>query len=233
MNYGAAMPFDQSATVQSVTALEASVRARTDTDTRFINWWLYMFLLSWLTLGIAAIYYFVKRISRVDEYSRRKQDYYAALITFTERYGQASDQRVKADPVVRDMQSALEWGEKHHLRPIGALKSFLLTIVTLGIYGIVAWYQVNRAWADRQVFERELDELLSKAWLTLGITRYPVTFEPARGKDRNFWLYLVLTLVTFGIWGLVWDYKVHNDPNNIYPRIHQVEDTAVQLARSV
>ena len=198
-----------------------------------MNWWLYMFLLSWLTLGIAAIYYFVKRISRVDEYSRRKQDYYAALITFTERYGQASDQRVKADPVVRDMQSALEWGKKHHLRPIGALKSFLLTIVTLGIYGIVAWYQVNRAWADRQVFEREFDELLSKAWLTLGITRYPVTFELARGKDRNFWLYLVLTLVTFGIWGLVWDYKVHNDPNNIYPRIHQVEDTVVQLARSV
>jgi hypothetical protein len=226
------MATDRSGLVQPLTALEASVRARSDTDTQFINWWVYVLLLSWLTFGIAQIYYFIRRVSRVDQYSRRKQDYFESVVAFTDRYAQGSLQRQRAEPIIRDMRALVEEAKQHDLRPIGALKSFLLTVVTFGIYGIFVWYQLNRAWADRQRVTAAFTELLTKAWMVLGITNYPITFQPASGKQRNFWLYVVLSVVTFGIWGLVWDYKVHTDPNNIYPRIHQVEDTVVQLARA-
>ena len=225
-------PRDRSATIQPLAAIEASVRVRADTDVRFMSWWLYFLILSWLTLGIATIYYFVRRVSRIDNYSRRKQEFYKGVIEFTDRFTNSSDKRTVVEPIVRDMRGLIEPAIQRELRPIGALKAILLTIVTLGIYFFVVRYQVNRAWADRQRVEREFDDLLSKAWIALGITSYPVTFEPAPGKDRNFWLYLGLTFVTLGIWGLVWDYKIHTDPENIFPRIHQVEDTVIQLARA-
>lgn len=226
------MTVDRTATVQAVTALEASIRRRADTDTQFLNWWVYVLLVSWVTLGIASIYFFIKRMSRIDKYSIRKLEYYTALADFTDRYSQAAQQQAQADATLRDMRTLLERAKGYSLKPIGALKSFLLTIVTFGIWGVVAWYQINRAWADRQQTEAEFDQLLSSAWLQLGITRYPITFEPAPGKNRNFWLYFGLQIITLGIWGLVWDYKVHTDPDNIFPRIHQVEDTVLQLVRS-
>jgi hypothetical protein len=224
---------DRTATIQAVTALEASVRGRADTDTRFLNWWIYILLVSWITFGIASIYFFIKRISRIDKYSVRKLAYYTALTDFTDRYSQASEHHGQADATVRDLRALLERATRYSLKPIGALKSVLLTIVTLGIWGAVAWYQINRAWADRQQAEVEFDQLLSSAWLQLGITRYPITFEPAPGKIRNFWLYFGLQIITLGIWGLVWDYKVHTDPDSIFPRVHQVEDIVLQMVRSV
>jgi len=72
------------ATVQSVTRLEQAIRSRTDSDRTFLNWWIYALLLSWITLGIAGIYYFYRRLSRVDAYSRRKSAYYDALIEDTQ-----------------------------------------------------------------------------------------------------------------------------------------------------
>jgi hypothetical protein len=230
---GEHMAVDRSATIQSVAAIEASIRARADTDKKFINWWIYLLLLSWITLGIAGIYFYIKRISRVDKYSVRKQGYYAGLVDFTDRYGQATDQQAKAGPLVADIRNVLDRANDQDLRPIGALKSVLLTLVTFGIYGFVVWYQLNRAWADRQRVEVGFNQTLNAAWLALGITRYPITFEPAPGKERNFWLYLGLMIITLGIWGLVWDYKFHTDPDSIYPRIHGVEDTVVQLVRSL
>ncbi len=226
------MELDHTATIQSLTALEASIRRRSETDTRFLSWWVYFLVLSWLTLGIAGIYYFIKRISRIDNYSARKQEYYSALADFTDRYSQAMLRDADAGGLVRDLRSATERAKNYGVRPIGALKAFLLTIITFGIYGIVAWYQVNRAWADRQGAEADVDVALSAVWIKLGITSYPITFERVEGKERNFGLYFILTIITFGIWGLVWDYRVHTDPDTIYPRIHLVEDTVLQLARA-
>ena len=45
--------------------------------------------------------------------------------------------------------------------------------------------------------------------------RYPVSFNVDQSKRRGYALYLILSVVTFGIWGLVWDYKIHNDPDNL------------------
>jgi Domain of unknown function (DUF4234) len=224
------MPIDSTALVQPIRAIEASTQERTETDRTFLNWFLYFFLLSWITFGIASIYYYVRRFSRVDQYSRRKQAYYAAVVDYSERYAQATEKNASSE--IGELRSFLARAAAHDLKPIGALLTVLLTLVTFGLYAIIGIYQLNRAWVDRQRAEAEFDDLLSKAWLQLGVSRYPVTFDPVPGKDRSFALYLLLTIVTLGIWGLVWDYKIHTDPDSIFPRLHQVEDTVVQLARS-
>lgn len=218
--------------VQTVTAIDRSIKERRDTDAVFINYWLYFFVVLWATFGIYGIVLFFKRIKRVDGFSERKQAYYEGLIEWTERY---SLQRGKSDDVhhaLEDMRSEVNAAYKGDLRQINAGVALLLTIVTLGIYGLYVLYRLNRYWWDAQVLEQDFDDKLSQAWTNLGLIRYPVSFTIDQGKRRSYALYLILSIVTFGIWGIVWDYKIHTDPENLYREYHSVEDTVLQTVRA-
>lgn len=220
------------ATVQSVARLEQAVRSRAETDRTFMNWWLYTFLVSWLTLGIAGIYYFYRRMSRVDAFSRRKAAYYDALIEFTERRADSAGAAAGIRPITDGLRADLEQARRSSLKPIGAVLNFVLTYVTLGIWSFVVYYKVNRAWDDRQRFEAAFDDKLSQAWLQLGLLRHPITFRVDQGKQRNFWLWFVLSVVTLGIGFIVWDYRLHTDPDRLYTEFHTVEDAVLQIART-
>jgi hypothetical protein len=57
---------------QEVLRIERSVRDRNDSDKVLINYWLYFFLLSWITFGIMGLVLFFQRIGRVDKFINRK-----------------------------------------------------------------------------------------------------------------------------------------------------------------
>jgi uncharacterized protein DUF4234 len=101
-----------------------------------------------------------------------------------------------------------------------------------GIYYLYVLYRMNRYWWDAQVLEQDFDDKLSQAWSTLGVMRYPVSFTLDQGKRRSYALYLILSIVTFGIWWIVWDYKIHTDPENLFKEFHSVEDTVLQTVRA-
>ena len=223
---------DRSATVQSVGELEASIRDRNRTDRTFMNYLVYVFILDWITFGLAAIYYYFRRITRVDAYTNRKRRYHAALADFTERYAAASGKPDEVRGDVADLRRGLDEASRSALKPIGALKTFVLTVVTLGLWSIVLIYQLNRAWSDRQEFEAAQMGRLNKVWIKLGIIAYPVVFTPDPSKRRNFLLNVILVIITLGIWGIVWDYRVWTDPNSLYPAFHSVEDIVLTIARA-
>ena len=218
--------------VESVTRLDRAIKERRETDTTFVNWWVYFLLLSWLTLGIYPLYIYYKRMARVDGFSRRKKAYYRSLVEWTEREAEATGKGAELHHEMADLGGEVNRAYEKDLRPINAGIALLLTFVTLGIYGIWVTYRLNRYWWDAQVFEQDFDDKLSQAWAKLGIVKYPINFQIDNGKNRNFWLYLVLTIVTFGIWGLVWDYKLYTDPENLYPEYHSIEDTVLQTIRA-
>jgi hypothetical protein len=218
--------------VQAVTRIDRAVKERRDTDQTFINWWLYTLVVSWVTLGIYGIVLFFKRINRVDRFSARKRAYYDALTDWTRRYAQQHGQEDDIHHLLEDMRSDADTAYKGNLRNVNAGVSFLLTIITLGIYYFFVLYRLSRYWWDAMVLEQEFDDKLSQAWTKLNITRYPISFTLDQSKRRSFGLYLVLTFVTFGIWLYVWDYKVHTDPENIYKEFHSIEDTVLATVRS-
>ena len=220
------------ATVQSVVRLEQAVRSRGETDRSFVNWWIYYLLLSWITFGIAPLYYFYRRMSRVDAFSRRKQAYYEALVEFTERRAESAGASSTIRPLTEQLRADLEVAARSALKPIGAGLNLVLTFVTFGIWSFVVYYKVNRAWDDRQRFEASFNERLSQAWLQFGLLRHPITFRVDQGKQRNFWLWFVLSIVTLGIGFIVWDYRLHTDPDRLYPEFHAVEDSVLQIART-
>lgn len=130
------------------------------------------------------------------------------------------------------MSSDVQAAYGGNLRKINSGLSFLLTVVTIGIYGFYVLYRVNRYWWDAQVVEQEFDDNLSHAWLTLGLMRYPITFNLDQEKRRSYALYLILSIVTFGIWAIVWDYKIQTDPESLYGEFHSIEDIVLQIVRS-
>jgi hypothetical protein len=218
--------------IQSVTRLDRAIKDRRDSDVELTNWWLYALLLSWVTFGIYTLYLFFKRISRIDAFSRRKQAYYEALLEWTEREAAARGRDHEVHDELVDLGSEVYLAYRRDLRPINAGLSFVLTIVSIGFYGLFVLYRKNRYWWDAQVVEQDFDDKLSQVWMKLGIVRYPLTYRVDQSKRRSYALYLILSIVTFGVWGLVWDYKIHTDPDNLYGEFHAVEDSVLQTVRS-
>lgn len=218
--------------VQAVTKIDRGIKERRDSDTTLMNYWLYFFLVSWITLGIYGLVLFFKRIVRIDAFSERKRPYYEGLIDWTERYAQQQGKEEEVHHGLSDMRSEIGAAYKGNLRKINAGLSLLLTIVTAGIYGLVVLYRVNRYWWDAQVVEQEFDDHLSQVWSRLGLMRYPVSFTLDQGKRRSYPLYLILSIASFGIWGIVWEYKIHTDPDNLYKEFHSIEDTVLQTVRA-
>jgi Domain of unknown function (DUF4234) len=218
--------------MQAVTMIDRGVKERRDTDTILMNYWLYFFLVSWVTFGIYTIVLFFKRINRIDGFSGRKALYYESVIDWTERYAKAQGKEDAVHHMLGDMRSEVQSAYKGDMRKIGAGISFLLAVVTLGLYGLYVLYRMNRYWWDAQVLEQDFDDKLSQAWTTLELMRYPVSFTVDQGKRRSYALYLILSIVTLGIWGIVWDYKIQTDPENLFKEFHSIEDTVLQTVRA-
>lgn len=222
----------RAAMMLSVVALERSVKERRDREAPLLNWWVATFILSPLTANIYGLVMWFKMVIRVNEFRRRRRDYYEAVIDFSARYADAAG---KLD-VVRDDLRRLELdgcealdADVHHTNPWLAL---ILSIVTLGIWSLVVVYRLNKAWYTFQVIEQEFDDRLSQVWLKLGLARYPLTFTADASKKRNFGLYLFLSVITLGIWTLVWSYKLYTDPDSSYAEFHSIEDMVLQTARA-
>jgi nitrate reductase NapE component len=219
--------------IQTVVGVERSVKERRDVDVPLTNWWLASLVIEPFTLGIYYIVIYFKRIGRIDKFTARKQRYYEAVLSFTERYAATMGSVNQVQGQIDDTKSLVAHAFSGRVRPIKAGLSFLLSLITLGIYGFIVWYRMNRAWDDLQKLEQEFDDKLSQIWLSLSLVKYPIKFEIDTSKKRSYGLYLFLSIITLGIWGLVWDYKVHTDPDNLYKEFHGVEDTVLQTIRAV
>jgi len=81
------------------------------------------------------------------------------------------------------------------------------------------WFRHERR---EDIFMDELSRLLST--VGIGVTRPP---RFALIPDRSFAVYLVLTIVTLGFFGIYWVYVLLSDPNNHFRYQAMVEDTIV------
>src|ERR1051325_8439249 len=103
--------------IHTVTKLDRAIKQRRDTDVPLINWWLYVLLLSWITLGIYGLYLFFKRISRIDGFSTRKRAYYEAVLEWTEREATAKGQQDAVHSELNDLRSDVVRAYQGDLRP--------------------------------------------------------------------------------------------------------------------
>ncbi|AXE87506.1 DUF4234 domain-containing protein [Streptomyces sp. Go-475] len=218
--------------IQAVQQVDRYVHERRFTDQSLVSWALYFFLLSWLTLGIYSIFLFYRRIQRADHFRNRRAHYYNAVIEATRQYAETRGQYGAAHDDLDDLQRFIKARFSDEHKPIQAGLSLILSIITLGIYGLYAEYRMMRFWWEIQLTEQDFDEKLSLLWTKLEIVRYPLTFEPDQELNRSFGIHLFLTIITLGIFGIVWDYRLHTDPDKVFPEFHSAEDGVISALRN-
>jgi hypothetical protein len=217
---------------QAAMTIERFVKERHQTDEKLVSWPLYFFLLTWITLFIYPMIMFYKRVQRADNFRQRKANYYGGIIEYSTQFAQESGNYDAVYSQINDMHESVNRKFADDLKPINPGMSLVLTIVTFGLYGFYVLYRNDKFWWEIQEFERDFDDSVSQLWTKLGILKYPVRFEPRQSTKRSFGLYLGVTLVTFGLFGIVWDYKVHTDPEALFPEFHSVEDAVLNAVRT-
>jgi hypothetical protein len=222
----------QALVMPSVMSLERSVKARRDQDVPFMNWWLATLIVTPVTLYIYGIVIWFKLLGRVNAFHLRRRQYYDAVVDFTAKYADAEGKAGEVQEELRRLRLDGVQALETNVPVMNPWLQWLLSIVTVGIWGLVVMYRLNKAWYTFETIEQTFDDNLSQAWAKLGLAKYPLAFNVDARKKRGFGLYLLLSVVTLGIWGIVWNYKIYTDPDNIYSEFHGVEDVVLQTARA-
>jgi hypothetical protein len=218
--------------IPAVQQVDRFVHRRRFTDRILVSWPLYFFILSWVTLGIYSLLIAYRRWERADLFRQRRVHYYDAVIAATRQYAEESGQYGPAHDDLDDLQRFVTERFEDEHRPINAGASLALSIITLGVYGFYAVYRLMRFWWEVQLTEQDFDDRLSLLWTKLGMIKYPLTFEVDERLHRSFGLHFFLTIVTLGICGMVWDYRLHTDPEKIFPEFHSLEDGTLGVLRT-
>lgn len=88
---------------------------------------------------------------------------------------------------------------------------------------------INNRWYRLQMFEYNFVRELSKVWYQEEWIDKKLSFDIYFNKERNYILWIFYSCVSFGIMIIVWDYKMHTDPNDLYFRFHHMEDKILEI----
>jgi len=177
---------------------------------------LYLIAIASIIINVMLMYRLVKR--RNTHFKRQTflfEDVIASIKTASVKKG--VDVEVSSASMDRTLREAkIEETEKSAV--LWALLSIFVPFVS--------WYVYYFLMKDFYRHERREDgfwEDMSKTLDRLGIKfSLPRRTEPI--PDRNFFLYLIVTLITAGILGIYWIYVLLKDPNNHFGHHIQVEE---------
>lgn len=178
-----------------------------------------------LALGIAAVivyayltYTLIKR--RNTHFARQwrlTEDLLNLLKSVAPRKGANVDAPASsAERTFREMR--FEEGEKP-----AVLWTILIFVPFINIVaGLYILYFLTRDFHRHEKREDNLIEDLGRAFSQLNITIAPKRLKAT--PERSYVLYLVLTIITLGIFGIYWLYTLIEDPNNHFRNHVQMED---------
>lgn len=174
--------------------------------------------------AIINIYVLYKWISRRNNHFRRTASLYGNLVFALESL-KITDAEVAQ---IRNSVQEMQYEEQE--------KSAALWIILSLIVGIIIYYVfhfLNKDFHKHERREVAIYENLARILERRGIAIS--RFEP-RVPNRSTVLYIVLSIITVGIFGLYWVYTLTKDPNEHFRAHHLVEENTIraleQLART-
>lgn len=203
---------------------------RKDVDKPLTNFWLAYFLLSWMTLGIYPIILFFKSLGRINKFIERRRHYYEQIIAYSEsKASQLNMTNEMADEIGKLKIMTNE--EYIKIKPISPVASLIFSVLTAGFYYFFLLYRLNKVWNDLQNHEQQFLDTLNPLWLKMNLIKMPIPFQIDPTKKRSYGINLLLCVVTCGFWGIVWNYKLHTDPDNLYSKFHYAEDMVIDVIK--
>ncbi len=206
--------------------LEYQVGARVSTD--FITDPGTAVLLSVVTCGIYGLYIAYKLVQRRDEHFRRMAGVADAAVAALRAKAQAQGREELIAPELSQleqvrMQMATMATER------GAAIWLLICMFT-GIGYLILYYLLMQDYVQHDVLEAQFFTLMSGALAKLGLATEAGQAAPSV-PQRDFATFLILTLVTCGIYGLYWMYVMIKDFNDHFMAQVPWEDFLVQALR--
>lgn len=206
--------------VSEISELEGNIERRRETDLimSFPKW----IVLSIITLGIAGIVMFYRLIKRRAEHFKRQRRIVEAMETImrakASKHTDITPEVTKMSLINKGMRD--EEGEK------SAALWTILSIFT-GIGGLYVWYFLMRDIYTHSNRQRDFVDEFVKVMSKLGVdTSAIATSVKAQYQvpKRSFAKYLVLTIVTIGIFGIYWAYVIFKDWNDHFKTQWLLED---------
>lgn len=164
-----------------------------------------------LLLGLGSwavsIYITYQLVSRRDKHFRRL----ARLAEDAAVYLRARSEETGAE--LGDPQARLAEVERA-MRTQAAERGAVIWTILCALAGIVypvLWYVLMDDYARHETNEVALTAVLNHSFALLG-TEAGIAFQQ-QIPARRFWLYLLGTLITFGVFGIYWLYVMIADPN--------------------
>lgn len=217
-------------TLETFPLLDRESRRRIETD-KEMSFGLYI-VLSIITFGIYAIYAHYKLIQREQEHfermSRFNGDLYKLAMEQAEDTGRADEFSAQLNELRgmdEDFQRVQAGKERNP-----ALWT-IVSIITLGIAYLYVYYFLHKDLTEHQRAEAEYIERASLLLNALGVGKHPIVVEQIVG-ERSYPLYLLLSIVTFGLFGIYWNYTFFKDGNEHFREHQRFEDQLMSVVRT-
>jgi hypothetical protein len=214
--------------LESFSALERDSRTRHDSDVQ-LSYAMYL-VVGILTLGIYAIYVQYKLIARQQDHFRRMGRFAGDLVRLiAERAKETGSAQSSAELVeVRALSDDFQRFQRGKER--SAALWTILSIVTLGLAMLYVLYFLNADLVRHQRLEADFIERSSTLLTKLGVGQYPIEVEHVV-PNRNYAVYLLLTVITLGLFELYWVYVRIKDPNEHFKEHERFEDQLIATIR--
>jgi len=176
-------------------------------------------IVGFIPAAIFEAYIFYLLIKRENEHFKREKKLLRAIRNFLT--GKISESKI--DKIERELKDREMYeGEKSPiLWPI-------LSIVTMGIAGLYVYYFLTKDIYTHDKRESFVLQDIHGALEDVGII-FLIPLKREKIPERNFLLYLFLTIVTFGIFGIYWFYVLFRDPNLHFEYQREWEDRLLEV----
>jgi hypothetical protein len=191
---------------RSIALVARTVVDQEKTDIR-ISFWKVM-LLTIPTLGIYNIITYYRLMRRMEKHIERQHLLYRDILSYLQEYVFSKDLDIDCLIEYKNAVNNIEFEEEAICSSIWMAAS----IITLGIASI---YPIYRLTSDPFKHEKSEEEIILKAndiLNKLNILDEPIT-KTNHCKHKFFLVYLILTIMSFGLFSFYWTYVLINELN--------------------
>lgn len=169
-------------------------------------------VLSIVTCGIYGLYVFYKLMERRDLHFARMAN---VVNTSVELLKQKAAAAGKSELITQELAS-LEMVQREmydQSRERGAVLWLVLAIFTFGIGTLIGYYLLMDDFARHDQLEAQYFTLMSSALAKTGLASQASQAAPIL-PEREFVMFLLLSIITCGIYGIYWMYVLVKDGND-------------------
>lgn len=169
---------------------------------------------------IAAFWYFL--ISRRNDHFRRDKVLRSALVEYIRQEGEATGRSSQLSTEIATMNSINGEASADETEK-SAVLWIILSIVTFGLLGLYVLYFLTKDPYKHDSRQQGFMQQAQSALVKLGKTVVNPSWKAL--PSRSFFLYFVLSIITFGLFEYYWYYTLIVDFNNHFKAQWQLEDS--------